>query len=67
MPLRPEDWRDLRSWVTVETAPILLLLLSGLARLALINALVLAVKVLCAAMLLWIVRLFHRQTLPPRR
>ena len=67
MLLRPDDGRDLGSWVTVETAPILLLLLCGLARLALINALVLAVMVLCAAMLLWIVRLFHRQTPPPRR
>jgi len=67
MPLRPEDRRDLRSWVTIETAPILLLLLSGLARLALINALVLAVMVLCAVILLRIVRLFYRQALPLRR
>jgi hypothetical protein len=67
MPLRRDDGRDLRSWVTVETVPILLLLLCGLGRLALSNALVLVVMVLCAVMLLWIVRLFHRQTLPPRR
>jgi hypothetical protein len=67
LPLRPEDWRELRSWVTIETVPIVLLLvlllLCGLIRLALINTLMLAVMALCAVMLAWLVRLFQKAAL----